>query len=205
MGRQSRKRKQYLHLKTEPHQIDYRSTTWYYDARKLIVREYGKQADLFCGLLAATSPRKQIKANFRLANSLIRAYNRRMEEPKVFGDVLGSLMPAHLVNVIRVLRGETLSGNKVKAFFANLLGDLSVVTIDMWIAKAYGISAKSLSDNEYARLSYKMSGEAKVIGLKPAEYQALVWTSIRRESGKPYKSFVAAWYDLCQPTLWDLL
>lgn len=205
MGKQAKKRKQYLRLKTTPHQIDYRSTTWYQDARKIIVREYGDQADLFCRLLAATSPRKQVLANFKLADAILKSYNNRKNDPAAFGDILGRQMPAHLVNVIRALRGETLSGNKVKAFCANLLGDLSVVTIDMWIAIAYGIDQKTLSDKEYARLSYKMKREAEVIGLKAAEYQALIWTSIRRESGKSYKSFVAAWNDYCQPMLWDLV
>ncbi len=204
MGKQARKRKQHLRLKVEPIPEDYRSCTWYQDARELIVREYGDQADLFIGLLAATSPRKQVSANFKLAGKVLRSYNDRAANPGHFGDTLADLMPAHRINVLRALRGQILSGLKVKAFMANLLGDLSVVTIDVWISKAYGINQKTLTPSEYSRLSYKIQKEAKSYNLRPAEYQALIWTAIRRQAGKSYKSFVAAWHDLCQPMLWDL-
>jgi hypothetical protein len=203
MGKQAKKRKPYLRLKCQIDPSDYRAIDWYRDARELIVREYGKDARLFIGLLAATSPRKQVKANFRLSDDLLKAYRNRADNPAAFGDLLGSLMPAHRINVLRVLAGKELSGQKVKAFYANLLGDLSVCTIDIWICLAYGLDQKKLSALEYKRLSYKMKKEADKIGLQLAEYQALVWTAIRREAGKSYKSFVAAWNDLCQPLLWD--
>jgi hypothetical protein len=198
----AKRRNPHLRLWVKPHQLDYRSIHWYEDANQLIVREYGDDADFFCKLLAATSPRKQVKANWKLAARIYRTWKRRDVEPDKFGDVLGGLMPAHANNVIRTLQGKPLSGLKVNAFYRNLMGDLSVVTIDMWIIKAYGLK-KSLTELQYKRLTDKITAEAESCGLLPAQYQALVWTAARRESGKNYSSFVASWYDLCERTLWD--
>lgn len=198
----AKRRQPHLRLWVQPHQLDYRSIHWYRDANKIIVREYGADTEFFCKLLAATSPRKQVKANWRLASDIYRKYKARSDNPAAFGDVLGGLMPAHAMNVIRTLQGKPLSGLKVNAFSKNLMGDLSVVTIDMWIIKAYGLK-KSLTELQYRRLSDKITKEALECGLLPAEYQALIWTAARREAGKSYKSFVAAWSDLCGKMLWD--
>ena len=197
-----KRRNPHLRLWVQPHELDYRSIHWYEDANKLIVREYGDDADFFCKLLAATSPRKQVKANWKMAAEVYRLYKNRSHNPKAFGDYLGTLMPAHLINVLRTFAGKPLSGLKVNAFYRNLAGDLSVVTIDMWIIKAYGLK-KSLTELQYKRLTDKITAEAEQCGLLPAQYQALIWTAARRESGKNYTSFVASWYDLCEKTLWD--
>ena len=92
-------------------------------------------------------------------------------------------MYAHLINVVRVLQGKPLHGPKVKRFAENLKGNLSPVTIDMWICKAYGLPHAKLTELQYTRLEKKIQNEAIKAGLKPAQYQALIWYSARRKGG----------------------
>ena len=88
---------------------------WYADARAEIEFQYGDDADLFCDLLAATSPRKQVRANWRLAK---RVYESRSfahilltEQTSDWLGLLG-VMSSQVPNVIRALNGEPLSGPK---------------------------------------------------------------------------------------------
>ena len=154
---------------------------WYKNANAMFRAAFGSDSDLFIDILAATSPRLQVKANLRLALSIYKAYKEGRNSD--LADILGSVMPAHCINTIRALQRRPISGEKVKRFAANLKGDLSVVTIDMWICKAYGVPHKKLTPLQYARLEKKIQGEAKEADLKPAEYQALVWYVARRKGG----------------------
>lgn len=196
-----KRRNPHLRLWVKPHQLDYRAINWYHDANALIVREYGDDADFFCKLLAATSPRKQVKANWRMADNIYRLSKASDNRP--LADFLATMMPAHAINVIRTLQGRPIKGLKVNAFYQNLSGNYDAVTVDMWILLAYGFK-KSLTDLQYSRLTDKIRKEAAECGLLPAQYQALIWTAIRRESGKKYVSFVAAWSDMLGPTLFDI-
>jgi len=147
----------------------------------MFVAAFGPDSNIFIDILAATSPRLQVRANLRLALSIYKAYKEKRSVD--LADILGRLMPAHSVNVIRALQGKELSGDKVRRFAMNLKGDLSVVTIDMWICKAYGVSHKRLKPKQYARLEKKIQDEAKTVNLEPAQYQALIWYCVRRKGG----------------------
>jgi hypothetical protein len=144
-----RKRAQKLQLRIEIDPSDKKAETWYTDSTKLIKELYGDYWTLFVDLLAATSPRAQVKKNWRIADAILSAYLDRAKRPDKLLDVLTSkaVLPAHLNNIIRALQGRTLSGDKVKRFAANLKGNLSDVTIDVWICKAYGIDQKKLTPN----------------------------------------------------------
>ena len=96
-----------------------------------------------------------------------------MARPDKLLDVLTSkaVLPAHLNNIIRALQGRKLSGDKVSRFAANLRGDLSDVTIDVWICKAYGINPKTLTPTLYRRLEKRIQTDARVNDMQPANWQ----------------------------------
>jgi len=185
-----------LRLRIDVDTSDKRARFWYPAATKLIKELYPDSWSLFVDFLAATSPRTHVKKNWRLATSLIEGYRNRYESPKAWGDLLGSLLPAHLQNVIRALQGKPLHGYKVSRFAANLKGDLDAVTIDVWICKAYGLPHKALTPKVYDRLERKIQKDAMKYGLEPANYQALIWYSIRRISGKKDKSFLSVYREI---------
>jgi len=190
------KGKMRLRLKCKPNEIDYGALTWYQDATQLIRRLYGEYWELFIDVLASMSPRQAVKKNWRLTCGVMQAYLNRHKRPDILGDVLGSLMPAHLTNVLRTLQGKPIHGPKVSRFAANLKGNLNVVTIDVWICRAYGIKHKSLTPKLYSRLETKMRKEAKACNATPAGYQAVLWYAVRRQAGLKDRSFVSVYREI---------
>ena len=156
---------------------------WYSKCRTEIEKQFGDDAVLFTNILAATSPRKQVTANWRLAERIYESY-------KMGTLALAGTLPAHRPNVMRAIAGEELSGRKVRAFAANLCGDLSVCTIDIWMMKWAGFD--KLTDKAYTFIENMVKYMAAVYHMRPAEMQAELWCDIIRENGKTPKSYLAA-------------
>lgn len=194
--------KKRLQLRITLDPSDNKALTWYPDAAKLIRELYGEFADLFCDILAATSPRQTVKKNWRMSVAILDAYKNRQMRPDKLLDVLTSkdVLPAHLNNVIRALQRRPIKGPKVSRFAANLKGDLSAVTIDAWICKAYGIDRKELTPRLYNRLERKIQADAAERGISPANWQAVLWYAVRRLSGKNPKSFVSVYHSIFMET-----
>jgi len=185
-----------LRLRVKPSEIDYSALTWYPDATKLIQDLYGDNWRLFVDLLASTSPRMHVKKNWRIAANLMSAYLNRTDRPDRFGDLLQSLMPTHLINVLRSIRGVPIHGPKVSRFAENLKGNLDAVTIDVWICQAYGIPHKSLTPKLYARLEKRIQTDAYRAHATPAGLQAVIWYAIRRASGLRDRSFASVYREI---------
>lgn len=156
---------------------------WYADSRIVIEKLFGVDADLFCDILAATSPRKQVAANWNVSQRIYEAHKNGQE----FSE--RGLMPCHIGNVRRALSGEPLSGNKISAFAANLKGDLSQVTIDIWTLRYFKIDKQKLTDKQYGILAEKIKRIACRLKLQPAVYQSKIWEISMRRAGKKSRSF----------------
>jgi len=167
---------------------------WYRCCGDSIRAEFGADSELFIDLLAATSPRKQITTNWRLAMRIYHVWKtgiwRGDWKDDGFGNLLKGTLPAHRPNVLRALKREPLSGNKVRAFAANLKGNLDEVTLDVWMCRYFNHEG-SLTDKKYAELSARIITEARQQGLKPAELQAIIWWKMIRKSGKQPQSYIS--------------
>jgi hypothetical protein len=209
MGQKMKKQKIRLRLKVELDRVDFGALTWYQDATVLIRSLYGDNWRLFVDLLASTSPRSQVKKNWRISDAILKAYLDRKAKPKHFGDLLASkqILPAHLNNVIRSLQGRPIHGQKVWRFAENLKGNLDVVTIDVWICRAYGIDGKKdLTPDMYKRLEKRIVSDAKRTNATPAGYQAVLWYAVRREAGLRAKSFVSVYRSIfCETPCFDFM
>jgi hypothetical protein len=183
---------------------------WYQECGDAIRAEFGSDAELFIDLLAATSPRKQVGANWRLAMRIYHVWQQRPDKqwlPKYvkyehhkwvlsevpehkdwFDNMLKGVMKTHRPNVLRALRREPLSGNKVRAFAANLKGDLEQVTIDVWVCRYFGWKT-TLSNKQYKHYADRIREWAARVGEEPAEYQAQVWCSAIRAAGWKPQSY----------------
>ena len=146
---------------------------------------FGDDADLFCDLLAATSPRKQVSANWRVAFRVYNAYKAGLPIP------LTGLMPAHRGNIERAFAGHELSGPKVAAFAANLKGDHNRVTIDVWVLRYFKIGKKRIGAKQYIELEKKIQRLAKRSKMSPAAYQAKIWAVSMRRYGRVPTSYTA--------------
>ncbi len=154
------------------------ATNWYIDSRRVIEELYGDDADMFCDILAATSPRKQVKINWDIAQNI---YERYKHEGYI--DCQG-LMGSHIPNVLRALYREPLHGYKVPAFAANLKGNMNRVTIDRWTLRYFGLQQKRIRRKEYYRLEKAIQLLAKHRGILPAEYQAMIWCKAVTAAGR---------------------
>ncbi len=136
-------------------------------------------AYLFIDLLAATSPQTNIVRNTFLASQIFGFIN----------DAILCKIPmkfeAHLNNVCRALLGLPLSGQKVEAFQANLLGDKNSVTVDVWMMRAFNRSSDAPSAKEYEDLTMATRKVAKKYGVAPAQMQAALWVGIKALEGDP--------------------
>ena len=156
---------------------------WYAEASEYIAEHY-EYPRLFACLLAATSPRVSVARNWRVANMI---YNKWTTGQ---GLDLSQSMRTHRPNIKRAIRNEPLSGPKVSAFAANLTGDFQAVTIDVWVLRYYGLSG-SITGKRYAELADRIRREAREHGYQPAEFQAIIWTIIRKQYGLGYRSFMS--------------
>jgi hypothetical protein len=184
---------------------------WYQECGDSIRAEFGADSELFIDLLAATSPRKQVSANWRLAMRIyhvwknepqkdwfLRCYaaNKQYDKSSDYilfhNNMFKGVMKPHRPNVIRALMRQPLSGNKVRAFAANLKGNLNEVTIDVWVCRYYGWDdKKSMTDKVYKQRAAHIKMCSAIYGLKPAEYQATIWYEAIRKAGKKPQSYLS--------------
>ena len=163
---------------------------WYRMAHEYIRTMYGHHADLFCDVLAATSPRVSVKANWKSAKRLVACW---IETGAI--DHSAVIMRTHLPNVKRAFRREPLSGDKVSRFAANLKGNWDCVTIDVWVCKHYGVNPHALTPKLYKTLERRIRKDAKRHGVSPCEHQATLWQLTRMKDGRKPTSFLAASFD----------
>jgi hypothetical protein len=160
---------------------------WYDRARRAaesMAHESGLTVRQCAGVVAALSPRCQWASNVSSARRMVLAVAAGELEPVVNGTL------ANRAKAWRIACGEdpdaVLSGPKVRAFFANIMGDVDAVTVDTWAARA---AEGRRNDNapvkrRYRLLaeSYRRAGERR--GMHPRDVQAAVWTAYRRQHAR---------------------
>lgn len=175
---------------------------WYIDTQQYIEQMFGDGADLFTALLAATSPRVHVKISWDMAVRIYNEFNAGTIPSKI------GLMGCHRPNVLRALSGQPLQGNKVRAFYANLRGDLNQVTIDSWMLKLFRWFERGTkrvpTNNQYQKLAERFALVARNNGYEPAEFQAILWTWYREQAGYKPVSYFSVGQDVRQYTFEDL-
>ena len=154
---------------------------WYEISSKDIA-DYAAQIQIprnfVADVVAILSPRISVSRNARLAHQYITT------------DDVSGIMETRIsaMDYYRRTGKVSRSGRKVKNFAANLRGDFSVVTIDVWMARAFGANyeganSPAKSDAIYAKMAGKITRLAARVGLSPASLQACIWSGIRQEHG----------------------
>jgi len=130
-----------------------KAKTWYKDVRGLLKKGFGKDAELFGHLLAATSAGQGVMENW---NDALVAYHRyqsgayddAIRQYKKTGVITEDMKPTkadgktkfsqNSDEVLKVLAGtwlDEVKGPKTPNFFANLFGRGKEATIDKWAAR----------------------------------------------------------------------
>lgn len=164
---------------------------WYQEGQEAIEEfcSYNRYDPIeFTAVLSITSPRTSVAANVRSTCEIMDDWRRtgRIEEI----DRPSGLMSAPFERALSVLgnpgqierlRSKTegarwaSSGWKTSAFFRNLTGDLSVVTCDVWIAKAMRNPKIQSTLSGYKQASDVIRRIAARYDIQPAEAQAAMW------------------------------
>lgn len=157
---------------------------WYARAAKILNQIFGDDADLFIGVLAASSPRQTVRENLAMALRVWDAWQkagRPNDYQTIVDDIARPLtaLESRYMNVARHLTGEDMSedSRKVKSFYDNSGGNLYSVTLDTWMALFGGVDQSLFGTKSgYAAHAAKVRRVAKRMGLQPAEVQETVWS-----------------------------
>lgn len=156
---------------------------WYADAQSFAAAlAAGTDMDTShaAGIIAALSPRVQWDVNKRAATLIVNAVHAYEPQPIVAG------LGANREKAWAIANGgnplEVLGGQKVRAFYANIMGDENAVTVDVWAARAaLGEDATDrIPTRQYDAIAdaYRLAADAR--GVSPMVMQATIWVYIRR-------------------------
>jgi hypothetical protein len=154
---------------------------WYQYARyqcSILSEDSGIEIRRVVYAVAALSPMLKWEKNIAAARAVI---NGARKVPGVF-DI-------NVEKALHILYDETdwerwLSGNKVRSFAANILGDEDAATIDTWMWRVWAgadlQAAPPALDKVYWQIAADYREAARLVGLTTRELQAVVWVAARR-------------------------
>lgn len=148
---------------------------WFVKSRRAIEMAFEDDADLFCRLLAGTSPISTIETNVKMA---IRAY----QHLKWFGEIPRTgFIEVHYVSIHKLLNDDKSIGRKVWSLYQNLIGNEEVCPIDRWMLRYFGYDGDTRiwKKSFYDELENKIKAEAKELGVTPAQRQVQIWIKQR--------------------------
>ena len=149
---------------------------WYTEAQGVardIATANGLDVERVAAIIAALSPRVHWSRNVVLASLF------------VAGKPVAGLTRS-IANAERALVAtdplEALGGEKVRRFGRNIAGDLSVVTIDVWMLRAAGFTHDRPTPVQYRAAERVVQQLGAEYGVEPAILQALIWIVARGRS-----------------------
>lgn len=152
---------------------------WYAEARAAAEQIDPTSPARAAGVIAALSPRCQWSTNVRWTAAVIHAANTCAPVPSVHTETMRA-------QAWRIAQGEAalsvLNGPKVRAFYANIMGDTDAVTVDVWATLvATGTKDERLigTPARYALVADAYRQAARVLGVTPREVQAATWVAVR--------------------------
>jgi hypothetical protein len=154
--------------------------SWYSDARaaiRALASETCRSVEVFAAITAALSPRILWGVNLDAATAFARCAQLGLEMPTVAGFKANRNRAWIIANSFGQWPGSLLSGPKVSAFYANLTGDESAVTIDVWILRAADVRYANIGNCE--QITNAITDIAREYKLSPAKVQAVIWTVMR--------------------------
>lgn len=147
-------------------------------------------------VFAALSPRTQVRTNIAWTAALVHAARTGQACP----DVHTRTMRAQAWRIANGEPGDqVLRGPKVRAFAANLAGDMAPVTVDVWMVRAIlgddGPADGRIGAKLYRECADVVTRVARAVGMPPAIVQAIIWVvtkdAARRSAGNVVASVAA--------------
>ena len=162
---------------------------WYDRAQSAACELWPDDPTRAAAIIAALSPRQRWAVNVAQAARVIECAQTGAPCPAVG-------MTGNREKAWKIANGgnpaDILGGPKVCAFFANITGDHSQVTIDSWAQRAaYGDWQEWLTradtlrkvtaptGNEYTDIADAYRSAADIIGISARDFQAAIWIHVR--------------------------
>ena len=155
---------------------------WYRSSGQMIVNAFGKEdGKKFAQLLAIYSPATDVVPNYGAA---LKAWGQYSAGKPIkagrFGDM--DKRAAELL-----FDGKEWSGIKTNSFYQNMLKYLDpadkaakdAVTVDMWMARAFGYKTDKVSAQQYEFVANSIRKIAKKLGWTPEQAQAAIWIAAK--------------------------
>lgn len=176
---------------------------WYAEARRValeIAAGHGVSLETAVGTVSAKSPQCRWSTNVVFAERIIAAAVQGQPCPQAgltattatAWAIATGTAPMDALGTVHPRSGRVISGHKVRAFYANILGDTDAVTVDMW---AWAVATNgwrthpqtgeripqeaNMSAREYERIAAAYRRAAAILGVTPRECQAAVWVAAR--------------------------
>lgn len=163
---------------------------WYPRIAALLQRiadHYGLGFDTVAGVFAVTSPRVSVTRNVWLTLAACAAHSEGRDVSRLPG------LSDRLQAAARVLSGDlggleldgegTLTpARKVRSFWANLSGETTPVTVDVWAARVAGSTLDQPVGGGYVAIAEAYRRAGQVLGISPREVQAVAWCAFRQEA-----------------------
>ena len=161
--------------------LGFDSSDWYSLSRMALAR-FGEDTPRFTALLAATSPQRSVRENLAFATDIWNRWERlnRPADAKAIQKLFNPkdntrqnaaralLADDETLRSTKILEeGGLLSGAKVDAFYANLMGESQRVTIDTHIARGVG------TDPDVVSRKWKNRGIAASVRAGTAEFNRM--------------------------------
>jgi uncharacterized protein YbaA (DUF1428 family) len=157
---------------------------------------YSEEAKSICTLLpefkglpilrcfAVTSMTTSIEANVHLAIKALVQLKK--------GKQFTGFLPNQITYLNLIKEGKDVPGRKIQNFINALEGNEDSVVVDIWMCKLFGtIRERDLhgrtyylapTTREYNCIETFVRQDAKRVGITPRQYQACVWSAIKKEN-----------------------
>lgn len=168
-------------LESASPEVKEKGINWYREAREYCVNVSKKtrvRLDIVIGILAILSPRNKWERNKLDTMNLIRGFKEgNSKDYKIY---TYNRNKEKALRLLRYKDKRLIKGNKVKAFYLNILYPerVTLVTVDTWICKGLGID--KLTPNTYKTVEseyYEVYRDIRY--LLPHQIQAVNWINIR--------------------------
>jgi len=161
-----------------------RGAGWYVEANAIaqsIADLTGIALPRVIGAIAALSPRNSWGSNVKGARILALAARAGLPQPVVAGTRTNRAKAWAILNGADI--DTTLGGPKVRAFYANISGDHTRATVDVWATRAAtGGTAIVPRKADYPLFERAYQRAALTLGITTAACQAVVWVAVRGQA-----------------------
>ena len=163
---------------------------WYNDANQFCIDQgikYQVSTELVASVVAALSPRNKWARNKIDAENVVshKFKGSELNHVSTYGKMLKKALILCDDTLSHNDRIKILNGPKIQAFYCNIIGDDSRVTVDSWIMQAASGKYKSekkrkpLTIKRYRSIELSIKKLAIEKNIKPYQAQAIIWVTFQ--------------------------